>query len=90
MERDCKNLAEADSLRLTITFLNGTGADGKFVRRADDQMLRARIFGGQYGVFDISFDTLSQDKLTLHNSRMPRAAPGFTTYGHRSQCGLAA
>ncbi len=72
-----KNLAEADSLRLTITFLNGTGADGKFVRRADDQMLRARIFGGQYGVFDISFDTLSQEQINVAQFAHAQGGAGF-------------
>ncbi len=72
-----KNLAEADSLRLTISFLNGTRPDGTFVRPADDQMLRARIFGGQFGVFDIFFDTLSQEQISVAQFAHATGGAGF-------------
>lgn len=72
-----KNLAEADSLRLTISFLNGTRPDGSFVRPADDQTLRARIFGGQFGVFDIFFDTLSQEQISVAQFTHAAGGAGF-------------
>lgn len=72
-----KNLAEADSLRLTITFLNGAQADGTIVRPKDDQLLRARIFGGQFGVFDIFFDTLSQEQISVAQFAHASGGAGF-------------
>ncbi len=72
-----KTLAESDSLRLTITLLNGTSKDGKFVRPADDRLLRARISGGQFGVFDIFFDTLSQEQISVAQFKHAQGGAGF-------------
>ena len=53
-----RTLAEADALRLMTTYLNQQ-------RRADDRLFRARLQGVKLGVFDVYFDTLVSDQITV-------------------------
>jgi Peptidase family M1 domain len=53
-----RTLAEADALRLMTTYLNQQ-------RHADDRLFRARLQGVKLGVFDVYFDTLVSDQITV-------------------------
>ena len=53
-----RTLAEADALRLMTTYLNQQA-------RADDRLFRARLQGVKLGVFDVYFDTLVPEQITV-------------------------
>jgi peptidase M1-like protein len=53
-----RTLAEADALRLMTTYLNQQ-------THGDDRMFRARLQGVRLGIFDIYFDTLSPEQITV-------------------------
>ncbi len=53
-----RRLAEADALRLMTKYLNGAA-------RTDDRLFRARLQGDRLGVFDVYFDTLTPDQITV-------------------------
>lgn len=65
-DNSVNSLAEADSLRLMTSFLNGkVGSDGKTMIPANDRMLRARISGARLGVFDLFFDTDAREQISV-------------------------
>ncbi len=53
-----RTLAEADALRLMTTYLNQPA-------HADDRLFRARLQGERLGVFDVYFDTLAAEQITV-------------------------
>jgi hypothetical protein len=53
-----KALGEADTLRLMATFLNRAPATG-------DRMLRARVQSPTLGIYDIYYDTLAAEQISL-------------------------
>jgi hypothetical protein len=66
-----ENLAQADAMRLLISFsrmLPGKGVDpsaekANLLGRNADQFLRARLQGTKLGVFDVLFDTLAAEQV---------------------------
>ena len=66
-----QNLAQADAMRLLISFsrmLPGKGVDpsaekANLLGRNADQFLRARLQGTKLGVFDVLFDTLAAEQV---------------------------
>ena len=57
-EATARTLAEADALRLMTTYLNQQA-------HGDDRLFRARLQGARLGIFDVYFDTLPSEQITL-------------------------
>ncbi|HEY3971856.1 MAG TPA: M1 family aminopeptidase [Candidatus Sulfotelmatobacter sp.] len=80
-----RNLAQADAMRLLVTFSrmlpgNGTAPISEranFLGRAPDQFLHARLQGLNLGVFDVVFDSLSTEQV---EAGQPKTATNGITY----------
>ncbi len=57
-DKAARTLAEADALRLMTTYLNQQ-------THGDDRLFRARLKGERLGIFDIYFDTLVAEQITV-------------------------
>ncbi len=66
-----KTLAESDTLRLMASYLNQPPAAG-------DRMLRLRLQSEKLGVFDVYFDTLSAEQISMY--RFSHGENGATYY----------
>ena len=57
-DKAARTLAEADALRLMTTYLNQQ-------TYGDDRLFRARLQGEKLGIFDVYFDTLVAEQITV-------------------------
>ncbi|MGB9103237.1 MAG: hypothetical protein WCC59_00640, partial [Terriglobales bacterium] len=57
-DKAARTLAEADALRLMTTYLNQP-------THRDDRLFRARLQGERLGIFDVYFDTLIAEQITV-------------------------
>jgi len=81
-----QNLAQADAMRLLVTFsrmmpVNGIATSSEkvnFLGRNEDRFLRARLQGTKVGVFDVLFDSLAAEQVEA--GQVKAAENGVTYY----------
>jgi hypothetical protein len=77
------NLAQADAMRLLLTFsrslpISGATAEAAAPVDREDRLLHARLQGTKLGVFDVYFDSLAAEQVQIGQARAAKS--GVTYY----------